>query len=693
MFRFKFPIILLASWLIPCASAQIRINFDREQRIWNIGNRSIHAVFQLTPEGRFEFRSLTNPQTGDAWVAPADRPVSPIRLQVGTQMIDAETSFRLVGQAARSIDRRGYRQLIVLDDTSGLGRIRLELEVYQNQPALRYSVRFQNRQGSEVKVTLADMLPWSFDDRSQSFQTFRVNQWVDGGRRGNFEPLTDPLSPDGAPVELVSGAHGQHCAWLVLRDGGNRGVFAGWEFDGRADISVRHNGEQGAVDLSGVVQELNHPLPPNEEFRVPPAFIGLFAGDWDDASYATQRFAEAAIAAPADDANFPYVIWDSWKYQQNIDERTLRHNAEIAAGLGVEVFVVDLGWARHIGDWHPDPRKLPSGLRALSDYVHDLGMKFGLHIPFAEASAQSPVLRQNPGWTSSESYGYFEAESLCLSHQPVREWVTSEIVRMIDDYGVDWILQDGENMVKHCTKRTHTHDPGDSNYSNAVDGLNAVVEAARRERPHVVWENCEDGGNMMTYNMVRNYATSIAADDSGPMTTRQAVYGVTYPFPPRYSDRYMGEELLDRYITRSYMFGGPWIFMTRFPLFRQEDLELAASEIEIYKSIRGRIRSGRVFHLTGRPSETGIDALQSYHEATDTSVVMAFRAEAAPRQRIFRLRGLKPDQTYTVRFQEDRRLLVLTGRQIMREGVRVVFPTMWSAEIVYVEPVPSPDEP
>ncbi len=57
----------------------------------------------------------------------------------------------------------------------------------------------------------------------------------------------------------------------------------------------------------------------------------------------TQRFAEAALSPPVPDENFPYVIWDSWKYQFGINEITLRRNAEIAARLGIEVFVIDLG--------------------------------------------------------------------------------------------------------------------------------------------------------------------------------------------------------------------------------------------------------------------------------------------------------------------------------------------------------------
>jgi len=192
---------------------------------------------------------------------------------------------------------------------------------------------------------------------------------------------------------------------------------------------------------------------------------------------------------------------------------------------------------------------------------------------------------------------------------------------------------------------------------------------------------------MMTFNMVRNYVTSIAADDSGPMTTRQAIFGITYPFPPRYADRYMPDEELDKYITRSYMFGGPWIFMNRLPLMRPEDMELAASEIKLYKQIRTHVRDGRVFHLTSRPAENRIDALQSHNDATGSSLVFAYRADAPANYRVLRLRGVNPETTYQVRFQEDRRILTMDGRQLMDSGLRVNLPSRWFAEIAYIDPV------
>ncbi len=672
----------------PPAEAQFQVRYNSGQRLWSMQNSAARVEFQMTAAGNFEFRRFRNLQSGDEWTPPADRSVSPIRFQADGEWFNHESSYKLIRQSARSGQRSSYLQTIELQDHADTARVVLELELYQNLPVLRYRFRYQNLKTRPSRVTVADMLPWAFDDRGKAFRAFYVNQWVDGGRKGNFETFSPTLRDTGQPTRLFTGAYGQHCSWLALRDEEDRGVIAGWEFDGRADAAASRLAAQNRIELSATIRDLSRPVAPNAQFQSPWAFIGLFHGDWDDAGHLTQRFSELALAPAAPEAGFPYVMWDSWKYQTDINEQILRRNAEIAASLGVEVFVVDLGWARHIGDWYPDPKKFPTGLRPLSDYVHSLGMKFGLHIPFAEASPNAPVLKTNPDWRSTKAYGYFEADSLCLAHQPVRTWVINQIIRMIDEYQVDWILQDGENMVKECTKTTHTHDPADSNFANAVDGLNAVLATVQARRPNVHWENCQDGGNMMTFNMVRNYVTSIAADDSGPMTTRQAIHGVTYPFSPRYADRYMPEEQIDVYVTRSFMFGGPWILMNRLPAMARADLDLLASEIRVFKSIRERIREGKVYHLTARPAENRIDAIQSYHAPTDTAVAFVFRPEAAAATYRARLRGLNPDRTYRVRFQDSRRSVQMTGRQILEQGIRVDLPSMWNAEIVYAEPLP-----
>ena len=677
--------VLALLWVVSVAKAAFQ--FDPEQNRWRLDNGRIEAVFQLTPAGAFQLQHLTDLSSKDTWTAPEGSPSSPVRFQVGSHWYDAQTPFRLLSQGVQRIPGPGYRQTIVLEDLEGEGQVRIELEMYENQPVLRYSVRFKNLRPTTVYVRGADMLPWNLEGDGKVYLTFRVTQWVVTSSSGVFQPVQNTLKPDGTPVAALSGAHGQYCGWLAVRDEARRGLFAGWEFDGRARTTVSHLGNESRLKFGSQVLALNHPVEAGDEFQVPPAFLGLFHGDWDEAGYRTQQFVEAVLAKPPPDPErFPFVGWDSWGYETRIDEETLRRNAEIAARLGIELFVVDLGWARSLGDWYADPEKFPSGLRALSDYVHSLGMRFGLHFAFAEATLDSPVLLEHPDWTSSQTYGYHGGVSLCPSNRPTKEWIIEQAIRMIDDYGVDWILQDGENMVKECTKTTHTHDPQDSNYANAVDGLNAIVAAIQQQRPQVYWENCENGGNMMTFNMVRYYVTSITNDASGSLGARRGVFGATYPFSPRYADRYMPDEQLDEYVTRSYMFGGPWLFMNRLTEMRPADLEFAASEIQLYKTLREQIRKAKVLHLSSWPVETRVEAIQSYDAASDTAIAFVTRHENPETSFLLRFRSLKSRSSYQVSFQGSPSILIMTGAQLMNNGVLVPLPEPHTTEIVYAEP-------
>jgi alpha-galactosidase len=384
-------------------------------------------------------------------------------------------------------------------------------------------------------------------------------------------------------------------------------------------------------------------------------------------------------------AIFPYVAWDSWSYGEKLEEAQLRREAELAASLGIELFIVDLGWAKSIGDWHSDREKFPSGLKALSDYVHSLGMRFGLHFALTEADPASPVLQANPNWTASEKGSYHGAAALCLSHQPTKEWLIAEGIRIIDKYGVDWILQDGENMVKTCTKSTHTHHPLDSNYSNSVDGLNAVVAGIQKARPNVLWENCENGGNMMTFNMVRNYVTSITNDASGSLSARKAVFGATYPFPPRYTDRYMPPEELNRYVTNSYRFGGPWVIMRPLVNLNGAEKQFLSEEIARYKTKRLSINTGKVFHITSAPANDRIDVLQSYNPEKDEALAVVTRAQIAGDTYLFKPRGLNATRRYRVWFEGDNRSFSQTGAQLMRDGITVSLPSVFSSDVVHIE--------
>lgn len=85
----------------------------------------------------------------------------------------------------------------------------------------------------------------------------------------------------------------------------------------------------------------------------------------------------------------PLMGWNSWNtFETHINESLVRDMADqmVASGLkdaGYTYIVLDDGWmARERdgdGNLVPDPEKFPSGMKALIDYVHAKGLKFGLY--------------------------------------------------------------------------------------------------------------------------------------------------------------------------------------------------------------------------------------------------------------------------------------------------------------------------
>ena len=84
----------------------------------------------------------------------------------------------------------------------------------------------------------------------------------------------------------------------------------------------------------------------------------------------------------------PPMGWNSWnKFACDVSEKLIRETADamVATGLkdaGYEYIVIDDCWQvsrDSLGFIVPDPKRFPSGIKALADYVHSKGLKFGIY--------------------------------------------------------------------------------------------------------------------------------------------------------------------------------------------------------------------------------------------------------------------------------------------------------------------------
>jgi alpha-galactosidase len=94
-------------------------------------------------------------------------------------------------------------------------------------------------------------------------------------------------------------------------------------------------------------------------------------------------------------ASTPPLGWNSWNtFGPKINADAVREMAEalVSTGLkdcGYEYIVIDDCWAvkdhrDSAGDLIPDPLRFPDGMRSVADYVHSLGLKFGIYSDAAE---------------------------------------------------------------------------------------------------------------------------------------------------------------------------------------------------------------------------------------------------------------------------------------------------------------------
>ena len=187
-------------------------------------------------------------------------------------------------------------------------------------------------------------------------------------------------------------------------------------------------------------------------------------------------------------AKTPPMGWNSWDcYGAAVTEETVRKNADYMAKYlkqyGWEYIVVDIQWACETSSGHaydpfavltmdgygrltPALNRFPSaaggkGFRLLADYVHALGLKFGIHImrgmPRMAAHQRMPI--EGSGYTCDRAAN---PHSICMwnpdmyglhCERPEARAYYDSIFRLYASWGVDFVkCDDIAREYPHCRR-------------------------------------------------------------------------------------------------------------------------------------------------------------------------------------------------------------------------------------------------
>lgn len=118
-------------------------------------------------------------------------------------------------------------------------------------------------------------------------------------------------------------------------------------------------------------------------------------------------------------ARTPPMGWNTWNtFGCNINETLIRQTADaiVSSGLrdlGYTYVIVDDCWFNSnrdsAGNLQGDPSRFPSGMKALGDYLHGKGLKFGIYeVPLDKTCAQ--YFGSYPGATGSQGHEVQDAQ-------------------------------------------------------------------------------------------------------------------------------------------------------------------------------------------------------------------------------------------------------------------------------------------
>ncbi len=491
----------------------------------------------------------------------------------------------------------------------------------------------------EVQWLAAGVLP--LPERSATVRSF-VGRHMD-----EFRPVEDALSRSGWRRENRRGltSHGCFPGAVVTTPGTTHdtgltyGVHLAWSGNHAQLIDSFDDGrfqwQMGEWLAPGEVR-----LGPGERLASPEMIAVCSAGGLNGVAQGFHVAARRRIAWPGGTMRPRPASLNTWEgFYFRHDQAELRQLASLAAGIGMERFVLDDGWFRgrnndttSLGDWTPDPAKYPEGLGDLIDYVTGLGLEFGLWVEPEMVNPDSDLLRAHPDW-ALELAG---RPRLTARNQLVLDLTRPEVV----DYlfgAIDTLLRG--HPIGYL-KWDHNRDlataggaDGRAAYHNQILAAYGLMARLRAAHPEVEIEACAGGGGRIDMGVLRHTHRFWTSDNIDAVSRLGIQRGFLQFFPPEIMGAHVGAD--PAHTTgrgQSMAFRAavalPGHFGVELDLRKLDTADLArlADKVRLYKDLRGILHGGRVWLGDG---EDGM-VWQAHADAAETElVVLAYRADPA----------------------------------------------------------------
>ncbi len=371
---------------------------------------------------------------------------------------------------------------------------------------------------------------------------------------------------------------------------------------------------------------------------------------WSDRGLNALSHALRGARAPRGSGLVHLNTWEAVYFDH--DTAKLAALADAAAEIGVERFVLDDGWfegrdddTSSLGDWTPDARKYPRGLKPLADAVRAKGMDFGLWVEPEMVNARSALYAAHPDWILRRG----ESDPPTMRNQLVLDVRRDDVRAYLVETIAARVAESGATYLKWDMNRDLPFDA--AGFFGSVVSMMAGI--ARETGVEI--EACASGGGRCDWATMEVCARAWISDSNDALDRVRINRGASYVLPLKAMGTHVGPEVC--HITgrrlgldlRAHvaLFGwfGVEADITRWTA---EERARLAAHIANYKRLRGLIHDGHYWRLETHEPDHLCDAVTADDRSRALLRVVRVGSQRLGQGVTARLEGLDDDARYRI---------------------------------------------
>ena len=525
----------------------------------------------------------------------------------------------------------------------------------------------------------------------------------------------EPLTPGLQVIRNTDGARNAHCdapEILLSLDGApqeayGRTIGAALCWSGNYEIRINTNNKKEHHIYAGInPQSSEYVLDGGMSFSTPHLALTFSANGMGGVSRNFHRWArtEGMLHRGMKTGD---ILLNSWEGNYfDITEQKIIDMMDDIANFGGELFVMDDGWfgnkyqrnddSSTLGDWVTDLKKLPGGIKALTDAAKQRHIKFGIWIEPEAVNTKSELFEKHPEWALQTKGRELKLGRggtqlvLDMTNPKVQDFAFQIVDDLLTQYPeISYLKWDANASIQNYGSLYLPKNKQNNLYIDYHLGLLKVLERIRQKYPDVVIQDCASGGGRANYGLLPYFDEFWVSDNTDALQRVYIQWGTSLFFPSNAMAQHIGgapywntggRVIPIKFRCDVAMSGRLGIELQPKHMNDEEKLQCTTCFAD-YKELRQTVQTGDLYRLQNPYNRKGVASLMYVNEHKSQAVLFAYKVDnyySMPIPR-FRLQGLDPNATYTLTEKDVKawqKPCALSGKQfsgqfLMEVGVEI----------------------